>query len=614
MVAVVPEDRSPRIQPFGDGAILATFGDRIEVELSRRIGALVAALDARVAAGALPGVIDLVPSYTTLVASFDPRTTDGDAIGAAIRALWDSLDHAHPVAPTRTIEIPVLYGGQHGPDLTGVAAHTDLTPDEVIARHAAGTYVVGALGFSPGFAFLIGLDPALATPRRSTPRTAVPPGSVGIGGAQTGVYAQATPGGWSLIGRTPLPLTHPGASDPAHAFVMRAGDTIRFVPIDAAQFAELEAGSIQETAVSSPDQRDDPNAIAFTIVAPGLQTTVQDLGRPGLGRYGISPGGAADRASLIAANRAVGNPDGAATLEITLLGPTLRAERSVRIALAGADPGATVNGFPLVLGQPLDLRQGDTISFDLAQGSEVGVRTYLAVAGGIDVPIVMGSRATDLTAGTGGLEGRALHAGVRLRVGDDALETAPEATASTHILPRGSDIIIRVVRGPQAERFDGSAWTTFLHDGFTVSSQSNRMGVRLDGPSIMPIDGADLISEGMVTGAIQVTNGGQPIVMLPARATFGGYAKIATVITSDLDMLGQLRPGATVRFREVSVGEATAAARGEDGPEVDLVVASRLGPEDEAAIVALIRDFPQFGLVSLEVVIPATGVKLRLGR
>lgn len=613
--------RLPRVQPFGDGALLATFGDRIEVALSRRIGALVAALDRLVGEGALAGVIDLVPSYTTLVVILDPLHADRAAVGETILTLWH--DHGHGLdgnafdrepAAGRTIEIPVRYGGEAGPDLMAVAERAGLTPDEVIARHAAGSYVVGALGFSPGFAFLIGLDPALATPRRATPRTAVPPGSVGIGGAQTGVYAQATPGGWSLIGRTPLRLARPEVADPARAFLMQGGDAVRFVPIDDARFAELEAEQAS-TALQSPEPGDGaaPAAVAFAVIVPGLQTTVQDLGRPGMGRYGISPGGAADRAALVEANRAVGNPDDAAGLEITLSGPALRLLRPLRIAVAGADLGAEANGFPLTRGSAYDLRAGDLLAFDQARAGVAphGVRAYLAVAGGIEVPMVLGSRATDLTAGMGGLQGRPLQAGDVLRVGMTRRDGA--ASRGIPAVSSRGETTIRVVRGPQADRFDGAAWDTFLNGRFTVSSQSNRMGLRLDGLPIAPdgnAGGADLISEGMVTGAIQITSSGQPIVMLPARATIGGYAKIATVITADLDRLGQLRPGMALRFREVTVDEATAIAR-EDRPETG---PGAFTPADREAVTALIRDFPALGLASLDVDHPQAGVSLRLKR
>ncbi|MGC4107442.1 MAG: 5-oxoprolinase subunit PxpB [Thermomicrobiales bacterium] len=606
MAADASPDRWTRIQPFGDGAILVTFGDRIEVAMSRRIGALVAALDARIAAGELPGMIDLVPSYTTLVSIFDPRIADGKAVGEYIRTLWNDLGQASDEAPARTIEIPVLYGGEHGPDLAAVSMHTGLTPEEVIARHTEGIYMVGALGFSPGFAFLIGLDPALATPRRATPRTAVPPGSVGIGGAQTGVYAQATPGGWSLIGRTPLRLARPEVTDPANAFLMHGGDAVRFVPIDAARYAEFEDAQRAAYPRRSADE-DISGEAAFTVLAPGLQTTVQDLGRAGMGRFGISPGGATDRASLVAANRAVGNPDDAAALEITLTGPTLRVLRPAGIAVTGATLRATVNGFTLASGIAYDLRVGDVLAFDPLRVRGGGVRAYLAIAGGFDVPVVMGSRATDLTAGMGGVEGRALRTGDVLRVGRASRETIPTQRVSAPLVD--DDITLRVIRGPQADRFDDAAWKSFLHGRFTVSSQSNRMGIRLDGPPVVPMGGSDLISEGMVTGAIQVTNAGQPIVMLPARATIGGYAKIATVITADLDRLGQAKPGTGVRFREVSVTKATAIAR-HDAP----LDTTTLDAADRQAVTAMIRDFPSLGLAELAIEIPAAGVSVRVTR
>jgi biotin-dependent carboxylase-like uncharacterized protein len=329
-----------------------------------------------------------------------------------------------------------------------------------------------------------------------------------------------------------------------------------------------------------------------------------------MGRYGISPGGAADRTALVEANRAVGNPDGAAGLEITLSGPVLRVLRPVRIAVAGADLGARVNGFPLARGVAYDLRAGDTVAFDPDRAAG-GLRAYLALAGGIEMPVVLGSRATDLTAGMGGMEGRSLRAADVLRTGLSRRDGVVSRGMPT-VSHRG-ETTIRVVRGPQADRFDGTAWDTFLNGRFTVSSQSNRMGLRLDGPPIVPAGGSggsDLISEGMVTGAIQVTSGGQPIVMLPARATIGGYAKIATVITADLDRLGQLRPGTAVRFREVTLDAATAIAR-EDRPETG---PGPFTPADREAVTALIRDFPALGLASLDVDHPQAGVSLRLKR
>ncbi|MGB3304897.1 MAG: 5-oxoprolinase subunit PxpB [Thermomicrobiales bacterium] len=600
-----PEPSSPlRVQLLADGGLLVTFGDRIDVALSRHIIALVARLEAR----QLPGIIDLVPSYTTLLVIIDPITAGVPAIEAAIRDLWNDVTTSTTAeTESRAIVIPVLYGGQHGPDLAEVAAHTGLLPAEVVARHAGGEYVIGALGFAPGFAYLIGLPPELTTPRRGTPRTAVPSGSVGIGGNQTGVYALPTPGGWSLIGRTPLRLFQPERTEP---FRLRAGDTVRFEPIDAARFADLAAAEAETPPASVPDHI---RPAAFKVVAGGLQTTVQDLGRPGRGRFGVSPGGAADRGALIAANRLAGNRDGDAALEITLLGPHLRVLRPCRLALAGADLGARINGRPLAPGTVAAVYPGDDIRFE-PSASHAGARAYLAVRGGFDVPVVMGSRSTDLTAAIGGWQGRALQAGDLLSVGD-ATPTNGDQSARPR-RPRArrpaqwraghghEPHIVRIVRGPQADRFPEETWRSFLKEAFTVSSQSNRLGLRLDGPPLVPIASADIISEGIVTGAIQITNNGQPIVMLPARATIGGYAKIATVIAADLDLLGQVKPGDRLRFVEVSTAEAFRVAR--DG--------ERTEPGTWREVMTVIDEFGRHDLETLDLTLPAERIRLRLHR
>lgn len=221
----------PRFLAASDDALLVRFGTEISVAHHRRVRSLTAALER----AALPAVRNLHPAYASLLIRFDPLRSDHAAIEAAVRGLLDALEA--PAAP-RAIEIPVCYGGEFGPDLAAVAEHCRLEPQEVIARHSAPEYLVYFLGFSPGFPYLGGMDAALATPRLPAPRTRVPAGSVAIGGAQTGVYPVATPGGWRLIGRTPLRLFDSERPEPA---LVRMGDQVRFVPIDAAECARLES-------------------------------------------------------------------------------------------------------------------------------------------------------------------------------------------------------------------------------------------------------------------------------------------------------------------------------------------------------------------------------------
>jgi KipI family sensor histidine kinase inhibitor len=221
----------PRIVPAGEAALLVELGDEIGEAATDRVLRLATALDVR----AMPGVIDRVPGYTTLLVVFDPALVDPDRLCETLVRL-DRDAVATPLAPGRLVTIPVSYGGEFGPDLKAVAKHAGLSEAEVIERHAGAGYRVGCVGFVPGFAYLVGLPSELETPRRSSPRSRVPAGSVAIGGAQTGVYPFETPGGWHLIGRTPLRPFDPNRDEPA---LLQAGDRVRFEPIAPAAFAVI---------------------------------------------------------------------------------------------------------------------------------------------------------------------------------------------------------------------------------------------------------------------------------------------------------------------------------------------------------------------------------------
>lgn len=216
---------------LGDQGILVRFGSKIDPAIHHRVRRLMLALSAE----PCPGVVELVPSYAALAVYYDPLRVEPAALRRALKERLSRMDRL-PLPPPRRIEIPVCYGGSFGPDLADVAAYHGMSQEEVIRLHSEPEYLVYMLGFSPGFPYLGGLPPQLATPRRSTPRLRVPAGSVGIAGAQTGIYPSESPGGWQLIGRTPLRLYDPQASEP---FLLRAGDVLRFRPIDEDQFRAL---------------------------------------------------------------------------------------------------------------------------------------------------------------------------------------------------------------------------------------------------------------------------------------------------------------------------------------------------------------------------------------
>jgi len=306
------------------------------------------------------------------------------------------------------------------------------------------------------------------------------------------------------------------------------------------------------------------------VLKAGMLTTVQDLGRPGWQRHGVTPGGAVDAQALRLANVLVGNAEGAAGLEITLVGPTLRFAEPSLIAIGGAESDVTVGGVRLPAWRPVWLPRNAEVAFDVLR---TGCRTYLAVAGGIAVPRVLGGRGTHLSGGFGGLEGRPLRAGDVLKIGPAsawaqrlAAALASRATISATRWEIGMGArpsypaapTVRVLRGPQWDWFSAGTQERFLRERFTVLQRSDRMGLRLAPAGTAPAGEGlrEMLSEGVATGTVQMPPDGQPIVLLADRQTIGGYPKIAAVASIDLSMLAQLRPGDTVGFREVSLAEA----------------------------------------------------------
>jgi antagonist of KipI len=318
------------------------------------------------------------------------------------------------------------------------------------------------------------------------------------------------------------------------------------------------------------------------VIKPGVLTTVQDLGRFGLQHFGVVPGGAMDPVALELANALVGNARDAAALELTVLGPELALESDALVALCGAELDAKVDGKPLPADRPVLLRKGS----QLATGRALrGSRAYLAVAGGIEAPAILGSRSTYLPAGFGGLQGRALRAG-------DALPLAPEAatlalkrylkisgrkkagpagmstvrwSAPAPTLPDGERVLVHAMEGRHFAHFDTAAQRAFFGETWKVSPDSNRMGFRLAGPSLAPTNegkpGVEILSEPTCLGTVQVPSGGQPIVLMADHQTTGGYPKIAEIAGADVPRLAQLAPGGSVQFARCTLEEAVALRR-----------------------------------------------------
>ncbi len=312
--------------------------------------------------------------------------------------------------------------------------------------------------------------------------------------------------------------------------------------------------------------------MSISVLKPGLLTTVQDLGRFGYQKTGLVVSGALDAVALRTANLLVGNPETAAGLECTLRGPRLRFEADALLALAGAALAATINGQPVPRGRPVAVRAGAVLAFGAAPAPG---RAWLAVAGGVAVPPVLGSRATYLRAALGGLDGRALRAGDALPVGEwSALsqrlfaQIAPTEAAGwaaapwrTEVAPTprpGAEVVVRALPGPEYARFKPVSQRAFGEEVFTVTTEADRMGCRLSGPALHRDTNTELLSSAVTFGTVQVPAGGQPIVLLADCQTTGGYPRLAQVIAADVGRLAQALPGTRLRFQLVAMAEAQA--------------------------------------------------------
>jgi 5-oxoprolinase (ATP-hydrolysing) subunit C len=292
----------------------------------------------------------------------------------------------------------------------------------------------------------------------------------------------------------------------------------------------------------------------LVVSAIGPASSIQDGGRYGAQRYGLTPSGAMDRLALAAANSLVGTALFAASIEIGPFGAAFTArEGAVRVALAGASRNGDIAGRPVVSDTSMTLADGETLTLGFARG---GSFSYLAIEGGIAGEPMFGSLAVNARAGLGSPYPRPLQAGDELQVA-----TASGATERRIDLPAATDAPIRVVMGPQDDEFDEATKQMFLDGEWKISATSDRMGYRLEGPVIKHLHGHNIVSDGTVNGSIQVPGNGQPIVLMPDRGTSGGYPKIATVISVDLGRFAQIPAGTGFRFKAVSMAEAQAEVR-----------------------------------------------------
>ncbi len=508
------------------------------------------ALFASLEADQIDGLEETVPAARTLMIRFRPETITAQALAANI----SKRDLSAKIAPSdELVEIPVQYNGE---DLADVAELTGLTVEEVIQRHTNSEFTVAFCGFAPGFGYLVGGDPALHVPRRQSPRTRIPAGSVALAGAFSGVYPQNSPGGWQIIGTTPLKMwdieREPGA-------LFQPGYRVRFV--DMAKGA-VNVQTPQQTSAATKPMSSSADA-HFEVLAAPMPALFQDLGRFGQTGQGVSASGALDRSAFNTANRIVGNPSNTPCLEITLGGFSFKSTSRAVIGIAGANCVITVQSgeqsFEASPYVPISLEPGDVVSF---ANPTKGMRSYLAVRGGFKVAAVLGSAATDTLAVVGPdvvVAGTIL----TLRHQKESLASVSIDEVPAFDLPKAGDVVtLDVVFGPRTDWFTQTGIDTLTSQHWQVTPQSSRVGIRLAGETpVERKDSAELPSEGTATGAIQIPHSGQPVLFLADRPLTGGYPVIGAVAEYHLDLAGQIPVNAKIQFRPLGPFAEIAASK-----------------------------------------------------
>ncbi|MFR0564578.1 carboxyltransferase domain-containing protein [Bifidobacterium porcinum] len=584
-----------RILTAGQDALLVETGD-----LRHALGlyhALNAAMEDAVSANASAGesvaspaptrplaaVTELVPAAQTVLVRFDPRKIRPASLAEAIMTLSDTPDEAQE---HRTVTVPVIYDGE---DLEAVAQLLGISADEVVARHTGTPWTAAFGGFAPGFTYLVDGNPIFDVPRRTTPRLVVPLGAVGLAGRFSGVYPRESSGGWQLIGHTAMPMWDVHADPPA---AIMPGDRVTF-------HAERDQAIMTDIAQQRRTPTDRDIRANTGNSGSGSESTTCDHGlradRPGLlalfedeGRHasamGVAGSGACDMPAYRLANMLVGNPPDAPAIELTAGDAAFTAIGNVVVAVtgapvdlcitgkaaSGADPGHKTIRQSLHRQEAIILHDGETLTIGVPRA---GLRDYLAIRGGFKAPMTLGSASRDTMSGIGPAP---------LAAGDTLTAGTPDPSRSVgrpcewnghlptgtmhHAGPQaigGADhpVWLDVTLGPHDDWFTPAAIGTLFGTTWRVTAQSNRTGLRLNGPQPLEReDTRELPSEGMVPGSLEVPGSGQPVLFLRDQPVTGGYPVIAVLTLDALALAAQLPPGAFIRFRKA--GESAMAASG----------------------------------------------------
>lgn len=480
---------------------------------------------------------ELTPAARTVLIRFNPIMTDANILAKQIAQLDVS---AIEIQSGELVIIPVHYNGE---DLSAVAEYLGITTEEVIKRHTNNEYQVAFCGFAPGFAYMVSKNAQLNVPRHQSPRVRIPANSVALAGEFSSVYPQASPGGWQLIGTTQTKVWDLHRTEPA---LLKPGYRVNFIDANQADVI-YSLPSIAEHKVSNEQPAD------IKILATGLQTLIQDRGRIGQSVLGISESGAMDKGAMRSANRIVGNTLNEAVLEITQGGFKAQANTPVLVAVTGASCDIEIITaesikYPTKQYQPIHLAKGDIIR--LGQITH-GVRSYLAIRGGLQVTPILGSCSFDTLAQVGPPP---LQNGQTLTIKPIHQQTATllNETPAIDYPPKEAVVVLDIILGPRTDWFTQQAIDLLTSQLWQVSAASNRIGLRLNGDvPLIREKIQELPSEGTCIGAIQIPANGQPVLFLNDHPLTGGYPVIGAVCDYHLDLAGQIPINAKIQFNPI---------------------------------------------------------------
>ena len=523
------------VRPVGTTAVLAELSGLHDV----------LALQSLLLEAPLPGQVDVLAAAETVMVKADSPAA-ARRMAARLLAM-DLTVQSHTEGALVTID--TVYDGE---DLAEVGRLTGLGADGVVAAHTGQVWTVAFGGFAPGFGYMVGENQSLEVPRRSSPRTAVPAGSVALAGNYSAVYPRQSPGGWQLIGRTAAPMWDLSREQPALA---APGDRVQFRAVR--ELVEIAAPAAPAGTSGHPGVQS-----GLRILSPGLQSLVQDLGRPGHAGLGVSSAGALDRASVRRANRVLGNGPSAAVIESVAGGLRVQAVGDQVLAVTGAPSALTVvtassaaetddaeeGSWPeevrtVPMATAFALLDGETLTVG---APEKGFRTYLAIRGGVEAETVLGSRSTDTMSGIGPAP---LAAGQLLGAGATTTSNVVGNPELQPDYPDAAVTVLDIVPGPRDDWFDAAALESLCSQDWAVTPRSNRVGVRLAGEPLRRSRDGELPSEGTMAGALQIPPEGQPVLFLADHPITGGYPVIGVVADYHLDLAAQVPVGGSIRFR-----------------------------------------------------------------